>query len=270
MLLLLHHQHLLDLLLVQLLCDHLLLRRIVFLFDLLATTFDLELTIIRLLFLIHDFAIILAFLLGGKHQELLLLLLSELLLLVIFLLIITICDIFVLLSVALLIAAVELRIDELLELLFGDLESVRVLFILLLEVGDELLPFILIEGIDIKLGLVLIIFVFFITLLRFIVLISFLLLLLGHGHSRQLGFLLKLVNLILIFILIFDLLLLLQLLLLILLLLLQILIGLFIFGGVILIKALSVANILFLLFILVIFVILLLHLLLQLLRALAR
>lgn len=56
--LVLEQKHLLDLLLGQLLVDHFLLRGEVVLFDLLAAAFDLQLAILLLTFLVHDFTVL--------------------------------------------------------------------------------------------------------------------------------------------------------------------------------------------------------------------
>ena len=63
LLLLLEHEHLLDLLLCELLVDHLLLSRVVVLLDLLAAPFDLQLVLLVLLLVLYGFVVLLRLLL---------------------------------------------------------------------------------------------------------------------------------------------------------------------------------------------------------------
>lgn len=65
--------------------------------------------------------------------------------------------IFVLVLALVLSAHVQLGIDELLELLLGDLESVRVLFVLFVQVGHEQFALLLVQFVNIELQLVVII-----------------------------------------------------------------------------------------------------------------
>ena len=159
LLLLFEEHHLLDLLLGQLLIYHLLLCREVILFNLLATALDLEFIVLILnfsifviitaflVFLVHDFPIlVILFLLllhlsGLEHEQLLLLLFCQLLHLIVvnfFLALFAILNTLVVFVpfLTVLFSAVQLGINELLELLLWYLERIGVLLVLFLEIGD--------------------------------------------------------------------------------------------------------------------------------------
>ena len=145
LLLLLEEEDLLDLLLSQLLVDHFLFCWEVILLNLLFTALDLNLLIVTFLSIISRFiffllvhvlfsifAILLLLHLGSlKHQKLLLLLFCQLNFFLIVLLAILVSILF-----AILFTADQLGVDQLLELLFGQLEGIWVLLVLFLEIGD--------------------------------------------------------------------------------------------------------------------------------------
>ena len=173
LLLLLEQKYLLDLSLSKLLIDHLLLCREVILLDLLATALDVQLLALSgsyfILFCVDCFFILALALVLLLHlsrrlhqEELLLLLLGKLILVLTFFILILATLILTLILAILviigfsLVLAVQLGINQLLEFLFWDLESVWVLVVLFLQVGNEQLSFLLIEFIDVKLKFVIV------------------------------------------------------------------------------------------------------------------
>ena len=114
---------------------------------------------------------------------------------------------------AILLTATQLRVNELLELLLGNLERIGVLLILLLQIGDQKLTLLFVQLIHIELHLV-----FFITAIFFIVFVLLVLLVL----LLVISVVIRMASFILIFILLLSL---------VLLLLLEILVGLVVFLG---------------------------------------
>lgn len=156
LLLVLEEQHLLDLLLSHLLVDHFLLSGEAVFFDLLTTALNLELLVVNLVFIQALTLFQLLLLLHLKEHHLLLLLFVKtdffVLFIPVFLVILLILIIFVIFTLLTVFTPhVELGIDQFLELLFGNLESVWVLFILLLEVGNQKFSLLLVELVDVEL-----------------------------------------------------------------------------------------------------------------------
>jgi len=151
-------------------------------------------------------------LLGSLHHKHLLLLLGYLVLIAEVLLSV-ICALLTIffLAVLVLVLTIELGIDELLELILGDLERIRILLVFLLKVSDKELSFLVVELIDVELELV----VGF-ALLRFVGALILLLLVLGHAFLVELLGLVVLIGILLLELL----------------LLLQVLVSLFVLGGV--------------------------------------
>jgi len=151
-------------------------------------------------------------LLGSLHHKHLLLLLGHLVLIaeVLLSVICALLTIF-LLAVLVLVLTIELGIDELLELILGDLERIRILLVFLLKVSDKELSFLVVELIDVELELV----VGF-ALLRFVGALILLLLVLGHAFLVELLGLVVLIGILLLELL----------------LLLQVLVSLIVLGGV--------------------------------------
>ena len=114
---------------------------------------------------------------------------------------------------AILLTATQLRVNELLELLLGNLERIRVLLILFLQIGDQKLTLLFVQLIHIELHLIL-----FITAIFFIVFVLLILLVL----LLVISVVIRMASFILIFILLLPL---------VLLLLLEILVGLVVFLG---------------------------------------
>ena len=114
---------------------------------------------------------------------------------------------------AILLTATQLRVNELLELLLGNLERIGVLLILLLQIGDQKLTLLFVQLIYIELHLIL-----FITAIFFIVFVLLVLLVL----LLVISVVIRMASFILIFILLLPI---------VLLLLLEILVGLVVFLG---------------------------------------